>query len=153
MEPDYYQIRKDAHEYFMNLKPIYCPALETEIHFCSSGFNHIIYKKGNLERDRSEQIERFQMLPLAMNIIAKTTMIQEQEEISKLMTIKRYKKKFIRTRNVIYYGLIAIIEKRKIKVILRKIGNGNVKFWSIIPYYSTSPRRDGMYMKGNPEHD
>ncbi len=153
MEPDYYQIRKDANEYFMNLKAIQCPALELEVHFNSRGFNHIIYKKGNIERPRFEQIPRFQILAMAVKIISKTTTFQEFEEIQKELISWNKGRKTLKTKTISYWGLIAIIENKKIKVILRKIGNGHLHFWSIIPYYSTSPQRDGKYMRGDPEYD
>ena len=66
---------------------------------------------------------------------------------------KKKHAKTLKTKTISYWGLIAIIENKKIKVILRKIGNGHLHFWSIIPYYSTSPQRDGKYMRGDPEYD
>ena len=54
-----------------------------------------------------------------------------------------------------YWGIIAIIDGRKIKVILRKIGdNGQLHFWSIVPAWTTNKYRDAKFvstMKGNPE--
>lgn len=56
-----------------------------------------------------------------------------------------------------YWGIIAITEGRKIKVILRKIGdNGQLHFWSIVPAWTTNKYRDMKLfstMKGNPDED
>jgi len=42
-----------------------------------------------------------------------------------------------------YWGIIAIIEGRKIKVIIRKIGdNGALHFWSVVPAWTTNRYRD-----------
>lgn len=56
-----------------------------------------------------------------------------------------------------YWGIIAIIEGRKIKVIIRKIGEeGSLHFWSIVPAWVTNKYRDIKLfstMKGSPEYD
>ena len=68
-----------------------------------------------------------------------------------------YKKIIKKTRPVKYWGIIAIIDGRKIKVILRNVGeNGNIHFWSIVPAWVTNRYRDIKLfstMKGNPEED
>jgi hypothetical protein len=56
----------------------------------------------------------------------------------------------------VYWGLIAIIDGRKIKVILRRVGNGEIHFWSVIPAWVTNKTRDGKLfktMKGDPNED
>ena len=71
--------------------------------------------------------------------------------------VKSFKKKVRKSKPVKYWGVIAIIDGRKIKVILRKIGdNGQLHFWSIVPAWTTNKYRDmKLYstMKGNPEDD
>jgi hypothetical protein len=56
-----------------------------------------------------------------------------------------------------YWGIIAIIDSRKIKVILRQIGDGGaMHFWSIVPAWTTNKYRDAKFyttMKGSPDED
>jgi hypothetical protein len=57
---------------------------------------------------------------------------------------------------IIFWGIIAIINKRKIKIVLKKIGNGQINFWSVIPAWKTSHYRDIKLfhtMEGDPELD
>lgn len=153
---NYDKIREDAEKYYATLTNINCPALDSTVSFSSYGFNHIIYRKGRTERDRTSQIMRFKLLINAYELIGLTTTFQEYENTFKDFTVKKYKEKISVTRQVQYWGLIAIINNRKIKVILRKIGNGNLHFWSIIPAWVTSKNRDGKYirtMKGDPDND
>jgi hypothetical protein len=99
---------------------------------------------------------RLKMLPRAIKIIGLSTTIQEYEEIIKVFSIKRKKKRTQESKRVQYWGIIAIIEDRKIKVILRKIGNGQLHFWSVIPAWTTNKYRDIKFismMKGQPEED
>ncbi len=155
-QSDYNSIKHTSQEYYETLTSIFCPALKSDIHFSSHGFNHLIYKKDRSERDRGSQIMRFKLISRAFELIKITTTIQEYEESYKDITIKKNKKKTKATKLVIYWGIIAIIRDRKIKVILRKIGNGNIHFWSVIPSWVTNKTRDGKYiktMKGDPDND
>ncbi len=153
---NYDKIREDAEAFYRTLPDHNCPALNSSVSFSSHGFNHLIYRKGRTERDRSSQIMRFKLLSKAHELIAITTTIQEYEDTLKEFRVKKHKEKVSITKQVKYWGLIAIIGDRKIKVILRRIGNGNLHFWSVIPAWVTSKTRDGKYiktMKGDPESD
>jgi hypothetical protein len=153
---NYEKIRQDAEKYYANLDETKCPALGLTVSFSSHGFNHLIYRKDRTERDRVSQIMRFKLLTKAYELIKLTTTIQEYEDTIKEFRIKKHKEKVSVTKQVQYWGLIAIIDDRKIKVILRKIGNGNLHFWSVIPAWITSKTRDGKYirtMKGDPSND
>jgi len=70
--------------------------------------------------------------------------------------VKRHKKKIRESKAVQYWGIIAIVDARKIKVIIRKIGDGSFHFWSVIPAWTTNKYRDTKFfttMKGQPEQD
>lgn len=154
---NYEKLKKDSQDFYGSIGRIFSPALETEISFSSEGFNHIIFKKTRSERERSSQILRFKLLPLAIKLVKKSTTYQEYEETISTISTKKYKKKTFITRPIKYWGIIAIIDGRKIKVILRKIGdNGNIHFWSVVPAWTTNKYRDVKFfttMKGNPEED
>lgn len=153
---NYEKIREDAQQLYNDFADVLCPALGISVSFSSHGFNHLIYRKGRSERDRASQIMRFKLLVRAYELIALTTTFQEYEDSLKEFTVKKHKQKVETSKQVQYWGLIAIIDNRKIKVILRKIGNGNLHFWSVIPAWITNKSRDGRFiktMKGSPEHD
>ena len=69
----------------------------------------------------------------------------------------RIKKRIKKTKAVRYWGIIAIVDGRKIKVIIRKVGDdGRMHFWSIVPAWVTNKFRDTKLfstMKGSPEED
>ncbi len=153
---NYEKLRDDTRAWFQTLKPIYSPALKQTIHFTSEGFGHITYKRARAERDKTSQIMRFKLLPRAITLIELSTTFQEYEETLKQCEIKRNKKRVNVTKQIQYWGLIAIIKERKIKVIIRKIGNGQPHFWSIVPAWTTNKYRDMKLlstMKGNPSED
>jgi hypothetical protein len=156
-DPQYEKLRQDAVKFYAGIGRVHAPAFGEVIHFPSEGFNHIIFKTARSERERPSQIMRFKLLPLAVELVKLSTTYQEFEETIKEFTVKARKKKVKKTKRVRYWGIIAIIRGRKIKVILRKIGdNGTLHFWSIVPSWVTNKRRDARFfstMKGNPEED
>ena len=154
---NYEKLRVDAQKLYSTTRPIFFSALNELVYFTAEGFNHIIFKGSRTERERSSQILRFKLLPRAIQLIGLSTTYQEYEETLKEFEVKSHKKKVRKIKPVKYWGVIAIINGRKIKVILRKVGdNGQLHFWSIVPAWVTNKYRDTKFfstMKGNPEED
>ncbi len=154
---NYEKLREDAQKYYNSIRSVFSPAFNQKIYFPSEGFNHIIFKNARSEREKSSQVLRFKLLPLAIKLINISTTYQEFEETIKEFEVRSYKKKVKKSKPVNYWGVIAIIEGRKIKVIIRKIGdNGAMHFWSIVPAWTTNKYRDTKFfttMKGNPNED
>ena len=154
---NYEKLREDSRKFYSSIKGINCPALNSYVHFNAEGFNHIIFKGSRSEREKSSQVLRFKLLPLAVKLIKLSTTYQEFEETLKEFGVKSYKKIVLKSKSVRYWGIIAIIDGRKIKVIVRKIGDeGKMHFWSVVPAWSTNKYRDIKLfstMKGNPEED
>lgn len=156
MSSEYEKIKTGAQEFYALTKPVRSPALDEEVRFPAEGFNHIIFKSGRRERERESQIMRFKLLPRAVRLIAHANTFQEFEETAKNVEVKTHKRREMRSKAVLYWGIIAIFEGRKIKVILRKVGNGQLHFWSIVPAWTTNKHRDAKFvstMKGHPEED
>ena len=154
---NYEKLREDAQKFYSSTRPIMSPALHELVYFNAEGFNHIVFKGSRHERERPSQILRFKLLPRAVKLIGRSTTHQEYEETLKEFWVKSHKHKVQKTKPVHYWGIIAIIDGRKIKVILRKIGdNGQLHFWSIVPAWVTNKYRDTKFfitMKGNPDED
>ena len=150
---NYEKLKEDAQRFYNSIRKVFSPAFNQEICFNAEGFNHIIFKGARSERERPSQILRFKLLSLAQKLVKISTTYQELEETLKEFRVKSYKK----TKSVKYWGIIAIIDSRKIKVIIRKIGDdGMMHFWSIVPAWTTNKYRDTRFfttMKGSPEED
>ncbi len=154
---NYEKLKEDAQLFYNNIGKIISPALNQTIHFNAEGFNHIVFKGSNRERERPSQILRFKLLHLAVKLVKISTTHQEFEETIKEFQVKSHKKRISKTKSVRYWGIIAIIDGRKIKVILRQIGDGGaLHFWSVVPAWVTNKYRDAKFyttMKGNPTED
>lgn len=157
-DPTSYLLEKSkALNYYNSLSSTFCRAFKSKVIFSAEGFNHIIFTNARSERERASQITRFRLLPLAEKLIKLTTTYQEYEELYMEVVIKKNKQKIKSTQRIRYWGLIAILDNNKIKVIIRQKGtNGLLHFWSIIPAWTTNKYRDAKFistMKGNPELD
>ena len=154
---NYEKLKEDAQRLYAQTGKVFSSAFNQEIFFTSEGFNHIIFKSSRTERERSSQILRFKLIPLAIKLLKISTTYQEFEETLKEFEVKSHKERVKKTKIVRYWGIIAIIDNRKIKVIVRKIGEeGKMHFWSIVPAWVTNIYIDTKLfttMKGNPEED
>lgn len=128
--------------FYKSLKPIYCEAVHDFVSFNSNGYNHIKYKRDGTWRTKDHQKQRLELLPIAIKLIGLTTTFQEFEKAikNKVVKIENIEKSY--DNKITYWGIIAIIDNRKIKVVLRRIGHSKIHFWSIIPSWNTSKKRD-----------
>lgn len=157
--PNYSIIREKADIFYHGINHIRCPALNNDIiNFSAEGFRHLMYKgqKRIQERDRDVQIMKFKLLPRAKMILEVATTFQEYQE--NLVEIKKKKHKRVIFENTIarYWGFVAIIRDRRVKVIVKQIGNGQKQFWSVIPAWSKSYYKDIKIIsmsKGDPTED
>ncbi len=155
---NYEKIKEDARQFYNQIGKVACPAFENQpVHFNSEGFNHLVFKGNRKERDKQEQIMRFKLLPLALKMIKLASIYQEKDETIQEFRVKKFKKIIEESKVVKYWGIIGILENKKIKVIIRQVGeNGQKHFWSVIPAWVTNKYRDIKFastMKGNPSED
>jgi len=132
----YKRFYKSSEELFSKNKEIYCPYFDCKITFNSDGFHHLRYSARG-ERTKDEQIFKFTFLPAAIKIIKNSGTVQQYR--TGLLPIKKKsnKSELVLQKFVEYWGFIAIVGKEKkmirIKVILRRVGDGKIIFWSIMP--------------------
>lgn len=132
----YFNERKEkARTIYTTQKNIYNPYLRSQVIFNSDGFHHLQFS-ARRERNKKEQLLKFSLLPLAIEIIKKSGTLQEYR--TGLTTIGKIGKDGLALAKATeYWGFIAIVgesKRIKIKVILRKIGDGNITFWSVMPF-------------------
>lgn len=136
MDDEYAKIRDNAVNIYKRQNKIFCPYFDENIVLGAEGFNHLIYKNKS-ERSKDEQIMRFKLLKKAIELISLTNTDQDFFESIMKIKKKRYKKVIEVSENICYYGFIGIIDNFRIKVVIRKVGNGNKHFWSVIPAWNT----------------
>lgn len=132
---DVYLIFKNrSKEIFEKNKQIYCPYFKQNIILNSDGFHHLQFSSRR-ERDKKEQVLKFNLLPLAISIIKKSGTLQEYRKLLSPVGKRSQKESMTICKIIEYWSFIAINDNKtiKIKVVLRRIGNGNIIFWSVMP--------------------
>ena len=109
---------------YKEIKSVYCPYLNTNIDFTSAGFKHLIWKSEMGMRPVSVIMERLESLKHVKLILEKSGTLQEIEELE----------------DKVFYAFIAIVEKRKYKVVVSTTKDGRIIFNSVIPKWVTGKR-------------
>ena len=148
MYKDYEIARKEALALYSSFHRVNCPALGNEpIYFTSEGFNHLIYKEPTKPRHERVQMMRFDMLKKAKFILENSTTFQEYEEGFESIVVNRHGKRIRENAVVRLWGFIAIVQRFRVKVVIRQIGNGNKQFYSVIPAWFTRHYRNMKYIE------
>lgn len=140
----YEQAKEFAKNYFRKNRTIFSVCLG-EIHFNSSGFMHLIWKNLNKKHKRNwkSQLARFRLLRHIKPVLKGMQYYQEYMESLEEVKTKQGKKTTLQSKVITYWGFVAIIENKiRIKIVLRRIGNGKIHFWSIIPIWKTKQYKD-----------
>ena len=134
-EQKFNQVKEKAKKLYEVAGKIPCPYFGLDVVLNSDGFHHLQFS-ARRERGKDEQFLKFTLLPLALKVIKNSGTVQEMRSDLRPFG-KKGKDGFTSMKLVTYWALIAIVgeeNKIKIKVILRKVGDGNVIFWSVMPY-------------------
>ncbi len=109
---------------YKTLKPCYCLAIQETVHFNAEGIRHILYDK-HRPRNIREKVYRAYLIDYLTEVI-----INAQKAI---------KETFIKPSCHLWIlEWVTIQDKKnpsqklKIKIVLRKRGNGNIFFWSVM---------------------
>ncbi|PJC32249.1 hypothetical protein CO049_03320 [Candidatus Roizmanbacteria bacterium CG_4_9_14_0_2_um_filter_36_12] len=85
------------------------------------GINHLIYKGNRSRRDENRIKINIRLLPRAIKFLKLSTFWQEENQyIKDNITFK-------------FWAFEAVIDDRRIKVIIRQVDRGRKHFWSVIP--------------------
>jgi len=136
IDPKYFEERKTKAEHlYASRRTIYNPYLNSEVVLNSDGFHHLQFS-ARTERSKKEQLLKFRLLPLGLETIRRAGTLQEYRKI--LQPIGRASARGGTVmKHVEYWGFAAILGRQeepvKLRTILRRVGDGNVIFWSVMP--------------------
>lgn len=152
MEPttEYFNERKEkAKQIFEAQKSLYCPYFRIQIILNSDGFHHLQFS-ARRERDKREQLLKFSLLPLALDIIKKSGTVQEYRKLLTPIGKPSVRNGAVPMKEVQYWALVALAGEKKIKVraVLRQIGDGNITFWSVMPYSKFRQGLQKVFIEG-----
>jgi hypothetical protein len=129
---NYRSLRSRAKDLFAANPTIRSPYFDADVVLNADGLHHLRYSDRR-ERSKPEQMLKFRLLPLALDVIRKAGTVQEYRRIWQPMGEPKAGG-MREAKEVEYWGFVAIIGQRpdKIRVIVRRVGTGNIMFWSVM---------------------
>jgi|SRR3989344_5721172 len=134
IDPERFEALKEkTHKLFLQNPLVRCPFFGSEVTLNSDGFHHLQFS-ARRERAKEEQVLKFSLVPLALQVIRKSGTHQEYRKTLEIVGEKK-RDGFSPSKKVQYWAFVAIIGEKpiKIRVILRQIGDGKIVFWSVMP--------------------
>ena len=135
VDPHYFAAQKQkAENTYAQQASTRCPYFNADVILNSDGFHHLQFS-ARRERNKREQLLKFSLLPLALQVLHKSGTVQEYRKMLAPIGKKR-SDGFVPMKTVEYWGFAAIVGENKsirIRVITRRVGDGNIIFWSVMP--------------------
>lgn len=145
-------IKARGEELYKSFEPVKCPYFNELVYFNLQGLQHLKLRKSGVERIAQDQHMRFKLLHLAPLILKITRTLQGHSVRKGFERLRSNNKTtwVVVERN--YYEFIAIVDGIRVRVVVKKIDDGQLYFWSIIPYWTGDAKKRFMHF-GNPEED
>ncbi len=120
------RLRK-AKEYYYKIGAVPCRAFGGElVYFNSHGWNHVL-RKGRKRRDFAEQNNRIQLLQFVEYILKVTEKISDYRESTNPGSL------------VCFWTIERYVNRKKIRVVIRRTNDGRKHFFSIMGYNEKIP--------------
>lgn len=148
------RVRSEAEKWYRTLPCVKCPYLNDEIKFNVKGLDHIKSKDWNKSRSRKDQYARLKFIKLVPKILETTTTLQGYKVDEFYVRKKNWGSWGDVLNKVYYYEFIHVHkEKVRLKIIVRKDGEGDYYFYSIIPFWKMDALKRRVLTDGDPEKD
>ena len=141
------RVKSEAEEFYRSVGEVYCPYFKGSVSFNAKGLDHIKFKEWNSTRLTIDQYMRFKLLRLAPDVLRASSTVQELYETNRFERQKINSRLEQRMMRVRYYGFVSIINRARIKVIVKEIEGGAKFFWSIIPFWKARREAEGRQIK------
>ena len=153
-EADFDSVKKLAEDYYRTIGDVNCPYLKDKVSFNAKGLEHLKFSRKNHARPRQDQYMRLKLLHLAPRVLGLSKTIQGISKKSGLELIRSSAHNEILAKFSTYYEFVAIIDKYRVRIIVKQIEAGPKYFWSIIPFWKYDDKKKERKMcYGNPEED
>lgn len=146
------EAKASAEELYKNIGEVHCTYLKRTVIFNAKGLDHIKLKRWNHARSEQDQFVRLRLLHLVPEVLKQSHTLQGIDEGNRFERVKVNSRWETTLVHICYYEFIMIISGCRLRIVIKKIDDGQPFFWSIIPYWKQGDRRKRMF-EGNPEED
>ena len=136
------RIKSKAEEEYGKVESVHCPYFDEAVKFNAKGLDHIKFKGWGKSRNKKDLYARLKFLPLVPRILKTTTTLQGFLMTETLVRKKNFGSWGDVFNRVYFYEFIYVHkEKMRLKVIVRKDGDGEHYFYSVIPFWKMNADR------------
>lgn len=123
-------IQKNRKEY-KRLRPVFCKPINEYVYFNAHGFKHLRFHTDGTPRNPAQVFKRMRLLEDVSDILLSVENIEQYRYYGPLTGIEDANSK----KGIQYWSFISYVESQKqsIRVVVRKIGDGKIHFFSVIP--------------------
>ena len=105
-------------------------------------------------RSHKDQFMRLKLLHLAPEILKTSSTLQGFKETREFVKIRVHSRTDSLMKDIEYYEFLSVVKKIRVKVIVKRIADGQPFFWSIIPFWGTNKDTNQRKIhSGDPEMD
>ena len=136
LDPDQFEkLKSDKELFYKTIGEVYCPYLGEKVSFNAKGLEHLKFKKKNHARSSEDQYVRFKLLHLAPEAVRLSKTIQGISHTKTFELVRSNARTEMIMKPVSYYEFIAILEDKRVRVVIKQVEAGPKYFWSIIPFW------------------
>lgn len=148
-EENFLKKKEEVEAVYKAVGEVYCPYCQEKIAFNSKGLEHLKFKTKNHARSREDQYTRFRIFHLAPKIITASKTIQGILHTKGFELVRTHARTESVLKPVSYYEFIAIMDYKRVRVVVKQIDDGPKYFWSVIPSWKKDKGRGRvMHSKG-----
>ena len=150
---EFNQVLEKARRLYASFPEVRCPYFRDFVQFNPQGLEHLRRKAWNRGREQRDQFMRLKHVAQAPEILRLSQTVQgilETKEWERKHRHGRWEKQMVL---VTYYEFVAVIEKRRFKVIVKQLPGGERIFWSLIPFWRQNEQGGRFLHDGNPSKD
>jgi len=148
-EDEFVAVLQKAHAYYATIVRVFCPYLRGDVQFNSQGMEHLRRKSWNRGRPRHDQFMRLKHLAIAPAILRLSATVQgvwHGHERNRRRRHGRWEEHF---KPATFYEFVAVMEDRRFKVIVKQTSDGEIVFWSLIPFWRQKGQGSRVLHDGN----
>ena len=130
------KVLTETEAYYKIIGSVHCPYFKKPVTFNSDGFHHLRYKVSGSEREKTAQLYKFSLLTGAVKIIGASGTLQQYRRQWGAVGRKKNSDGSREMKEMEYFAFEGILGEEssmmRIKAIVRKVGNGELHFWSVM---------------------
>lgn len=145
-------VKSRGEELYKSFAPVKCPYFNEFVYFNAYGLEHLKFKERRVERLPQDQFMRFKLLYLAPLILKRSGTVQGISCRQGFETVRHNNKNTSVAVNRTYYEFVAIEDQIRVRIIIKRINDNDLYFWSIIPFWKGTGEARQLGL-GEPEKD